>query len=66
MKMILAAPILVLIAGVVLLFAGSAFASAEEGIAASIGKFAQNKWIAVGLIVAGGLWFAHEEGYLTR
>ena len=66
MKAITAAPIILVVLGVFMLFAGSAVASAEEGIANSLGKFIQNKWIAAGLIIAGALWFASSEGYLSK
>ena len=59
-------PITLIIAGVLMLFAGSAVASAEESASNAIGNFLQNKWVAIGLIVAGAVWFASEEGYLKR
>jgi hypothetical protein len=65
MKYITAAPFILVVAGVLMLFAGSAVASAEEGAASAIGSFIQNKWVAIGLIVAGALWFAKEEGLLS-
>ena len=64
MKAIMAAPFVLVVAGILMLFAGSAVASAEEGAATSIGNFIQNKWVAVGLIIAGVAWFAHDEGWL--
>ena len=64
MKTIVAFPILILLAGIVMLFAGSQLANSEEQIANGIGKFLGSKWVAAGLILAGGLWFASEEGLL--
>ena len=49
-----------------MLFAGSAVASAEEGAANALGGLLQNKWLAGGFILAGALWFASEEGYLSK
>lgn len=66
MKAIMVAPIILVVLGIFMLFAGSAVASAEEGIAGSIGNLLQNKWLAAGLILAGGLWFASEEGLLKK
>lgn len=66
MKAIMAAPIILVVLGVFMLFAGSAVASAEEGAANAIGRLLQNKWLAAGLILAGALWFASEEGYLSK
>ena len=66
MKAITAAPIIIAVVGIFMLFTGSAIASAEEGVANAAGRFLQNKWLAGGLIVAGALWFASEEGYLAR
>lgn len=57
-------PIILVALGVLLLFAGSSAASAEESVANSIGNFVQSKWVAIGLIVVGGLLFANEKGYL--
>jgi len=66
MKAIMAAPIILVVLGVFMLFAGSGIASAEEGAAMSLGNLLQNKWIAAGLILAGVIWFASEEGYLRK
>jgi hypothetical protein len=66
MKLITAAPIILVVLGIFMLFAGSAVAAAEEGAANSIGNLIQNKWLAIGFIAAGALWFASEEGYLAR
>jgi hypothetical protein len=59
-------PIILVAVGVLLLFAGSSAASAEETVASSIGNFIQSKWVAIGLITVGALLFASEEGYLKR
>lgn len=64
MKNILFIPIGFIGLGLLMLFAGSAVSSAEEGVASSLGNFVQNKWVAFGLIAVGALWFAHDEGYL--
>jgi hypothetical protein len=66
LKAIVAAPFILIVIGVLMLFAGSAVASAEEGAANSIGNFLQNKWVAIGLIAAGGLWVASEEGVFSK
>lgn len=66
MKLILATPIALVILGVLALFAGDKVASAEEGIASSVGNLLSSKWVAIGLILAGALWFASEEGYLSK
>lgn len=66
MKAIVAAPILIVVAGIALLFAGSALANAEESAATGVGNFLSSKWVAIGLIAAGALWFASEEGYLSK
>jgi len=65
-KLITAAPLILVALGILMLFGGSSAASAEEGIANSLGNFLQNKWLAVGVIAAGALLFAHEEGYLSK
>lgn len=64
--MIFAAPIILVVLGIFMLFAGSAVASAEEGAANSLGRLIQNKWVAAGLIIAGALWFASDEGLLSK
>jgi len=66
MKWISAAPIILVVLGLFALFAGPSVASAEEGLANSVGNLLSSKWFAVGLILAGGLWFASEEGYLSK
>jgi len=66
MKWITAAPILLVVVGLLALFAGPSVASAEEGVANSLGNALSSKWLAVGLITAGALWFASEEGYLQK
>ena len=66
MKATMAAPIVFVVAGILMLFAGSAVASAEEGVASSVGNFIQNKWLAAGMILAGTLWFGYEEGYFPK
>jgi hypothetical protein len=66
MKAIMTAPILLVVVGVLILFGGSTAASAEESAANVIGRILQSKWLAVGLIAAGALLFANEEGYLSR
>lgn len=66
MSRLTAIPIGIVLLGILMLFSGSAVASAEEGVSTSIGNLLQNKWVAVGLILAGGLWFAHDEGLLKR
>lgn len=64
MKTIVAFPIIIALAGIFLLFAGSRIADSEERIATAIGNLVASKWIAGGLILIGGLWFASEEGLL--
>lgn len=64
MKAIVAAPILLVGLGILLLFGGSQAASTEEGVANSIGNLLQSKWLAIGLIATGALLFAHDQGYL--
>ena len=66
MKLITAAPIILVVVGLFALFAGDTLASAEEGVANSIGNALSSKWLAIGLIAAGALWFASEEGYLGK
>jgi hypothetical protein len=66
MKLITAAPLILVALGILMLFAGSAVTSAEEGVANSIGNLLQNKWVAIGFIAAGALLFASDEGYLRR
>lgn len=64
MKAILTAPILLVAIGILILFGGSTAANLEEGVANSIGKVLQSKWLAIGLIAVGALLFANEQGYL--
>jgi hypothetical protein len=52
--------------GLFALFAGDQVASAEEGIANSLGNLLSNTWVAVGLILAGGILFANETGLLSK
>jgi hypothetical protein len=59
-------PIAFVIAGILMLFAGAAVASAEENAAGAVGNFLQNKWVAFGLIFAGVIWYASDEGYLRK
>ena len=59
-------PIILVGLGILLLFAGSAAASAEESAANSIGNFIGNKWVAIGLILVGALLFANEKGYISK
>lgn len=66
MKWITVAPIILVVIGLLALFAGPSVASAEEGIANSIGNVISSKWVAIGIILAGALWFASEEGYLKK
>lgn len=66
MKTAMAAPIVLVVAGIMMLFAGSALANAEQGVASSAGNFLQNKWVAAGMIIAGALWFGYEEGYFPK
>jgi hypothetical protein len=65
-KLGLVGPIALVAIGVIALFAGSSVASTEEGIANSIGNLLSNTWVAIGLILAGVLLFAHSEGYLSK
>jgi len=65
-KWITVAPIILVVVGLFALFAGGTLASAEEGVANSLGNALSSKWLAVGLITAGALWFASEEGYLQK
>ena len=64
MSKVLFIPIGLVLLGILMLFAGPAVSSAEEGISNSVGNLIQNKWVAVGLILAGALWFAHDEGLI--
>lgn len=64
MKAILAAPVILLVLGVLLLFGGSAAASAEESVAGGLSRILTSKWLAIGLIAIGALLFANEKGYL--
>jgi hypothetical protein len=59
-------PVALVALGLFALFAGDSIASTEEGIANSIGNLISNTWVAVGLILAGILLFASNEGYLSR
>jgi hypothetical protein len=59
-------PIILVALGVLLLFAGSTAASAEEGVANSIGSLLTSKWTAFGLIIVGVLIFANDEGLLKK
>jgi hypothetical protein len=65
-KAILTAPLLLVAIGVLILFGGSTAANAEETAANAIGRILQSKWLAIGLIAAGALLFANEQGYLER
>lgn len=60
------APVLILIAGLFLLFGGDAVASSEENIANSVGSLIQNKWFAIALVFAGGLWLWSTTGHFKR
>jgi hypothetical protein len=62
-KINILAPIAVLVAGIFLLFGGDAVASSEESIANATGSLIQNKWLAAGLLVAGGLWLYSTTGH---
>lgn len=66
MKKIILVPIALVAIGLFALFAGSQIANTEEGIANSVGNLLSNTWVAIGLIVAGALWFASSEGILTK
>lgn len=66
MRKMFLVPVGIVILGILMLFAGSAVASAEEGVSTAIGKFLQNKWVAIGLVLTGILWFAHDEGFLGK
>jgi hypothetical protein len=59
-------PIVIVGIGILLLFAGSSAANAEETAANAIGNFLQNKWVAIGIIVVGALLFASQEGLIKK
>jgi hypothetical protein len=59
-------PLALVAVGIFALLAGSQIASTEEGIANSVGNLLSNTWVAIGLILAGMLLFAHSEGWLEK
>jgi hypothetical protein len=65
-KMGLIGPLALVAIGLFALFAGDQIASTEEGVANSVGNLFSNTWVAVGLIIAGALLFAHGEGWLSK
>jgi len=56
------APWMLIVAGVIFLFAGSSLANIGE----SIDNLIASKWTATALIVAGGIWLYVTTGHFRR
>lgn len=60
------APIALVALGAFLLIGGSAVANSEENVANAIGNLAANKFFAVAILAAGGLWLYSTTGHFKQ